>query len=189
MDTGSKDNREPAGQAELIAVDAPTAPGKKAAKGKAPRKPKPAMSAPVVLSHPYAEPEPGWDHGKAIQTIVGRWVDASRARNIEPDGRKRGQAAKEIRALIEAGNNPRLVSDAAIRAGQKLRATVIEEVHRMAAEFSGAGPVTPGRRPVMAGGYDLSGLSTGDQRLVQAELSKDNPNMDLINEILRSKSA
>lgn len=65
------------------------------------------------------------------QDCGAAWVDAFRASGVQPAKRQIGQAVREAKQLIEAGNPPELVLDLARTAGGKRRATVVNELaHR-----------------------------------------------------------
>lgn len=79
------------------------------------------------------------------QRIVRAWVDAYREAGIEPTANKRGQAAREIKALLVAGNDPERVMAAAVAAARAGFATIEQQLARLYAPN--------GRRPGSTSGY------------------------------------
>lgn len=128
------------------------------------------LNAPLVTRHTFAEPTRHVEPGEAIRLIMGLWVETYQARGVDPAGTTRGQAAAEIAALIDVGNNPNLVAAAARRAAQAGYATVIREVERM---------VNTAQPPARRGGSDpLANLAPGDQIQVRTEFLKSRPNWE-----------
>lgn len=119
-------------------------------------------NAPLVLRHGFPEPQPDWDASDAIRRIVGAWVEAYESRGVRPADKARGQAASEIKALIEVGNNPNLVDAVARRAGERGHATVIREVEILINGQRGNQRADP--EP-----------STGDLRVIKGEWLKAAP--------------
>lgn len=86
------------------------------------------------------------DQAAAVRDTVAAWVDAYRDTHagVEPSGPRKGQAGREIRALIVAGNDPVRVLHAARAAGRAGFATVEQELARM------TGPPGNGHRRMSA---------------------------------------
>ncbi|MGH3923623.1 MAG: hypothetical protein ACRDTT_12275, partial [Pseudonocardiaceae bacterium] len=68
-----------------------------------------------------------------VTRIVAAWVDAYRAAHtgVQPSVSKKGRAAREIRALISAGNDPARVLAAAESAARRGYATVETELGQL----------------------------------------------------------
>lgn len=82
------------------------------------------------------------DQAAAVASGVAGWVDDYRDGHggTEPTEHKRGQAAREIRALIVAGNPPDRVLHAARSAGRAGYATVEQQLARMTSTNGGSRP-------------------------------------------------
>lgn len=82
------------------------------------------------------------EQAAAVAERVAAWVDAYRDAHagVEPTQNKRGQAAREIRALIVAGNSPDRVLHAARSAGRAGFATVEQQLARMTSTNGGSRP-------------------------------------------------
>ncbi len=83
------------------------------------------------------------------QRIVGAWVDAYSANDVNPTASVKGQAAKSIGELLKAGNDPQRVLAAAKQAGTKGYPDIGREIGPM----NGRAVVTTAKNPNHAEGW------------------------------------
>lgn len=80
---------------------------------------KPAADAPRFDAAAWSMPSSSKTPTTWTHELVAYWVERCRERGFEPAKRQCGQAGKEIRALVAAGNNPNHIAAAAMRAADK----------------------------------------------------------------------
>jgi len=80
---------------------------------------KPAADAMRFEASPWPVPQTPRTPSAWTKELMGYWVERCREHGFEPSSRQCGQAGKEIKALVWAGNNPNHVAKAAERAAQR----------------------------------------------------------------------
>lgn len=80
---------------------------------------KPPADASRFDATQWPQPQEARTPSAWTQTLIGYWVERCRERGFEPGGRHKGQAAREIKALVWAGNNPNHIARAAERAAER----------------------------------------------------------------------
>lgn len=132
---------------------------------------KPAADAMRFLATDWALPREPRTPSQWVKELVGYYVEQCRTCNFEPSGRQRGQAAKEVKALVWAGNNPVHIAAAIKHAAGRRGSWVMRSMADV--QPGNWSAQRPGKQVVTSQGVVQlpDGMSPGDRRTAAGMLS------------------